>query len=107
MPVCLAYDPAVDDPKLEELSKNFKAITSEYRDALKVKRDFIREEIKLKEDSIASQGNEVARKEMVVQLRDLKNQYDELSDEIRAINAGEVVKLSNTKDKVIAFLTQQ
>lgn len=106
-PLGLAYDPKVGDPKLEELGKNCKTITSEYRSALKEKKDFVDSEMQQTEDSLAAEEDKEKRKKLVEWLRDLKNQHDELSDRLREINAGEVVKFSNTKDRVIAFLTHQ
>ncbi len=72
-----------------------------------VKKDFIYSEIKQTEASLVAEEDKEKRKNLIDHLKDLQNQHDELSDKIRVINAGEVVKLSNTKDKVVAFLTHQ
>ncbi len=107
LPLGLAYNPVVDDPKLEELGKSCKAITSEHRAALKEKKDFVYSEIIQTEASLVAEDVKEKRMALVDRLKDLQNQHNDLSDRIRVINAGEVVKLSNTKDKVVAFLTHQ
>ena len=114
LPLGLAYDPAVDDPKLEELGKSCKAVTSEYKDALKVKKNFIADEIKQTEESLVAENDKAIRQKLMDLLRNQRIQRDEVSDKIRVISAGQVVKLSNsvkkmsgTKDKVIAFLSHQ
>jgi len=107
LPPGLAYNPEVDDPKLEELGKNCKAITSEYKTALTAKKDFVKSEMKRIEDSLVAEDDKEKRKELVERLRDLKNQYDKFKDKLQVINAGEVVKLSNKTNKVVAFLTKQ
>lgn len=40
-PPGFAFNPAVDDPKLEASAERYKAATSEYKELLKAKRDFV------------------------------------------------------------------
>lgn len=107
LPLGLAYNPSADDPRLEELDKNSKAITSEYKAILESKKNFIDDEMERTEDSLVAEDDKEKRKKLVDHLRDLKKQHDELSDKLRMINASEVVKLSNTKNKIVALLTHQ
>ncbi len=105
-PPCLAYTPETDSPKLEELAAHYKESTSIYKSALEEKRNYVDAQIRQTQDSLIMETDEQKRRVLVDNWEDLKNQLNDLSDKIRIINAGEVVKLSNTKDKLVAFLTQ-
>ena len=61
-----------------------------------------------------AENDKAIRQKLMDLLRNQRIQRDEVSDKIRVISAGQVVKLSNsvkkmsgTKDKVIAFLSHQ
>lgn len=103
---CLAYNPETDSPKLEELAAHYKESTSIYKSALEKKKDYVEEQIRNTKEAIVTEADTQKRRELADLWENLTNQLNDLSDKIRIINAGEVVKLSNTKDKLVAFLTQ-
>lgn len=104
---CFAYDAETDTPKLETLEANVDEFTAIYKSALEKKRDYVDEQISQTRDALVTETDAQKRRDYADHWDDLRNQSDELSDKIRVINAGEVVKLSNTKDRVVAFLTHQ
>ncbi len=101
----LAQDPV--DKKVEQASKQWEKAQADYRDALKEKREFLDKEINRLEKLIEDQDDKIERKKLLDNLNDRLQEREFLRDELDIINAGEVVKLSNAKNKVIAFLTKQ
>ena len=104
-PLALAGDPL--DEKVEEASKQWEKAQTEYRDALKEKRESLDKEIDRLEKLIENQDDKAERKKLLEELNSRLQEREFLRDELDIINAGEVVKLSNAKNKVIAFLTKQ
>lgn len=46
------------------------------------------------------------REDLLERLRDLESDREDLNDELRVINAGRIVEISNAKNKVVAMLTK-
>lgn len=103
----LAYGLETDTAKMEELAANYKSSTAIYKSALEKQKNAVGEQIRKTENSIVTEPDEQKRRVLVDHWGDLKNRLNDLNDKIRIINAGEVVKLSNAKDKLLAFLTYQ
>lgn len=100
-----AADP--NDKKVEKASKQWEKAQTDYRDALKEKRNYLDKEIDRLENLIENQDDKIERKKLISDLNNRLEEREFLRDELDIINAGEVVKLSNAKNKVIAFLTKQ
>lgn len=95
------------DQQLEVIHQTWMMATTQYRDALKVKRDSVSGEIKNLENSISAEKNREERKKLMAIMKKYSTEREDLSDRLRVISAGEVVQLSNTKNKIIAFFTHQ
>ncbi len=95
------------DQQLEAVHQTWITATGQYRDALKAKKDSVAKEIKVLEDSISLEKNRDERKKLMAEMKKRSAEEEDLSDRLRVISAGEVVQLSNTKDKIIAFFTHQ
>lgn len=102
-----AEEPQKHPASLEEVGKQYDELSSSYRESLKTKKSEVEDAMKSKEEALITETHEEKRVALVNDLRSLRDEREDLNDKIRVINAGEVVKLSNKKDKVIAFLTNQ
>lgn len=103
----LAEEPVSKAPDLELLGKSWKESRNNYRDALEEKRGSIETELQQKENLLVEEGDAHERKTILDTLRSLRSERDDLNDKIRAINAGDVVKFANGRDKIISTLTGQ
>ena len=96
-----------DDQTLGSLQRDWEMATTQYREALKAKKNAVSKEIKRTQNAIEGEKDQNERQKIMEKMKSLTKEHEELSDKIRVISAGEVVRLSNTKDKVVAFLTHQ
>ncbi len=99
-----AAEPALD---LEALKKSWEESRNSYRDALEEKRALLETTLREKEKMLEEEQNAPTRKIILDDLRNLRTERDEMNDKIRAINAGDVVKLANGRDKIVSTLTGQ
>lgn len=95
------------EQKLKILYDKFSDAREEYREALKAYLRDVAKERKSLLEILPKEQSETARKEMLSRIEWLGDQELELNDKLRVISAGEVVELSNKKDKIVSFLTHQ
>ncbi len=103
----LAAEPVSKTPDLELLGKYWEESRNKYRDALEEKRGSIETALQQKESLLVEEGDAHERKTILDTLHSMRSERDDLNDKIRAINAGDVVKFANGRDKIISTLTGQ
>jgi hypothetical protein len=95
------------DEELARLGEVWDKARKEYREALKQKREEVLRRIEDMEEAVQAEEVEEKRRDGVEALRKLFTELDELDDGIREINAGDVVKFSNGRDKFVKLITGQ
>lgn len=96
-----------EEQPLETLRQNWITARTQYREALKIEKDHIAGKIKAVEFAMDEEADKQGRKRMMAEMKRLIKEHEEVNDNIRVISAGDVVQLSNTKNKIVAFLTHQ
>lgn len=100
-------EPLSNDDDLDRLGKIYDKARQEYRDALKAHRKQVDRRMEQIEEAVEEEDSEDVRKDQIEEIRHLRALREELNDSIRVINAGDVVKFSNTKNKIVKMITRQ
>jgi hypothetical protein len=95
------------DQRLEVLQKEWEKTSDAYKAALIEKRGLIEKEIEEGEKLVKKEQDKDLRKTLLKAVKDLRAERAGVNDKIRIINAGDVVRFSNGRNKVLATLTGQ
>lgn len=96
-----------DEQGLSKLEKTWSKGRIDYRDALKKKARFLEDEINRIENLLVIEDNKAERRKLVEQLQDFTVALEEVRDTLDVLNVGDVVQISNTKNKIMRFLTRR
>lgn len=95
------------DQQIETLRREWEASRDKYKEALRQKRDAMDGEIQEKEKQLEAEQNAGQRKTLLETLKHMRDERESLNENIRIINASDVVKFARGRDKIVSLLTGQ